>query len=127
MTAKADPAAPRALTAEEVAWIEEWLPSLPKRVAREAVYEFTAGLISPKTLSNADNAGSGPPVRYAFGRKKIVYEMRDVLEWFVRKHGLIVLRDLAGLVENTGSQRPNAARKGANARTAAPSKTSCAA
>lgn len=116
---------PRMLTAEEHQWIEDWLPRLPMRVAREAVYEVTAGLISPKTLANADNAGTGPAVRYAFGRKKVVYEMRDLLEWFVRKHGLMCLRDLAGMVESTGSRRRPGARKGASARTAAPSRTSC--
>jgi hypothetical protein len=117
----------RELTAEEREWIEEWLPRLPMRVAREAVYETLGGLIKPQTLNNADSAGSGPAVRYLFGRKKVVYDMRDLLEWFVRKHGLIRRQDLAGMVESIGSRHPGEATKGAGARNEKPSKKSYAA
>jgi len=118
---------PRELTDEEREWIEEWLPRLPMRVAREAVYEVTGGLIKPKTLNNADSAGNGPEKRYVFGRRKVVYNTRELLEWFVRKYGLTCLRDLEGMVENTGSRRPRGARKDEDAHSAAPSQTSCAA
>ncbi|EFL53141.1 hypothetical protein DesfrDRAFT_0189 [Solidesulfovibrio fructosivorans JJ]] len=118
---------PRELTQEERDWIDDWLPRLPMRVAREAVYEVTAGLIKPATLSNADAAGTGPAKRYSFGRKKVVYDMRDVLEWFVRKHGLNLQRDLAGMVACKEPRRRRPARKGEDARTAVPSPESYAA
>lgn len=130
MTAKADPAAPRALTAEETAWIEEWLPSLPKRVAREAVYVVLGGLIKPATLSCCDSLGNGPPIRFKIG-KKVIYDTRVLLEWIVRRDGLAVMKDhqgmVADLLDRKEPPRRKPAKTGASARSAGSSRGSCAA
>jgi len=116
----------RELTEEEWQWIEEWLPRLPMRVAREAVYTVTGGLIKPQTLNTCDSLGNGPAVRYKVG-KKVIYDMRTLLEWIVRKDGIKRLLDLDGMAARTGSRRPREAKKDEDARNAASSQTSCAA
>ena len=117
---------PRELTPEEREWIDEWLPRLPMRVAREAVYEVLGGLIKPATLNVCDHRGEGPPVRYSVGRK-VVYDTRVLLEWCVRRFGLKRHLDLEGLATRTDKPRRCAGRKDADARTAASSQESCAA
>lgn len=118
---------PRELTQEERDWIEDWLPRLPMRVAREAVYEVLAGLIKPATLRHADCMGFGPAIRYKVG-KKVVYETRILLEWIVRKDGLTRLMDLEGMASADKERpRPRGARKDADAHTAASLRGSCAA
>ena len=118
---------PRELTQEEREWIDEWLPRLPMRVAREAVYEVLAGLIKPATLRHADCMGFGPEIRYKIG-KKVVYDMRVLLEWIVRKEGITRLLDLEGMASvGTARPRPRGARKDADGHTAASSRGSCAA
>ena len=117
----------RELTKEEQEWIDEWLPRLPMRVAREAVYEVTGGLIKPATLNTWDSLGKGPAIRYKLG-KKVVYDMRVLLEWLVRKDGVTRLLDLEGMAsESKESPRRRGARKGEDAHTAASSQASCAA
>lgn len=117
---------PRELTEEERQWIEEWLPRLPMRVSREAVYETLGGIIKPQTLNICDSKGDGPAIRYTIGRK-VVYDTKVLLEWIVRKYGLKRHLDLDGMVANTGRQRSREAKKGEDAHSAGSSKASCAA
>lgn len=117
---------PRELTQEEREWIDAWLPRLPMRVAREAVYEVLAGLIKPETLNRCDCVGDGPPIRYTIGRK-VVYDTKVLLEWIVRRYGLKEHLNLDRLVANTGRRHSHAARKDVNARSAGSSGASCAA
>lgn len=117
---------PRELTQEEREWIDEWLPRLPMRVARGAVYEVLAGLIKPETLNRCDCVGDGPPIRYTIGRK-VIYDTKVLLEWIVRRYGLKAHLNLDRLVENTGHRHSPADRKASNAHNAGSSRGSCAA
>lgn len=48
-------------------------------VARTAVAEFSGGLLDPKTLSNFDAIGEGPP-KGRLGRK-VFYKVDDLISW----------------------------------------------
>jgi len=55
---------------------ERWPSAI---VARTAVDRFTGGLISSKSLANADSAGEGPP-RLKIGGK-VAYRAVDLVSW----------------------------------------------
>ena len=49
-------------------------------VPRERIYEFSGGLINPRTMANLDSRGDGPEGRMRIGRK-VVYPLDSVLDW----------------------------------------------
>lgn len=56
---------------------------LPPFIARTDVERHLGGIVSGKTLSNADARGEGPEVAYAVGRK-VVYSRDALLRWVSR-------------------------------------------
>lgn len=56
---------------------------LPPFIARADVERHLGGMVSGKTLSNADARGQGPEVAYAVGRK-VVYSREALLLWLSR-------------------------------------------
>lgn len=56
---------------------------LPPFIARAQVEHHLGGMVSGKTLSNADARGEGPEVAYAVGRK-VVYSREALLQWLSR-------------------------------------------
>lgn len=63
---------------------------LPVLVARSAVERITGGLLSGKTLANADSEGTGPE-RVYLGRK-VAYPRKALLEWMRAR--LTVAKDM---------------------------------
>jgi|GEM_PF-2568137 len=61
---------------------EKW-PSIV--VARSEIKKFSGGLISPKTLANAQCKGIGPR-SYRFG-KKVFYHVDDLIKWMSELQG----------------------------------------
>ena len=55
---------------------EKW-PS--QVVARSDVRNFTGGIVSPKSLANAESLGTGPR-SHRYG-KKAFYDVDDLIEW----------------------------------------------
>lgn len=53
---------------------------LPAVFDRETASKIMGGVLSSKTLSNADAKGTGPSVRMKLG-KKIVYERASFISW----------------------------------------------
>lgn len=49
-------------------------------VARSQVEKFSGGIISPKTLANADSLGIGPK-KFYFGKRKVFYLASELAEW----------------------------------------------
>lgn len=76
------------------------LESLPAVVAREKVEELTGGVVSMKTLANADAqkdpAKQGPPVAYRVGRK-VVYSSASLVSWLVERYPVRRLENLKTL------------------------------
>lgn len=54
--------------------------ALPPFIARAQVGNFLGGLITPKTLANADAKGIGPQIAWAVGAK-IVYSREALVSW----------------------------------------------
>lgn len=59
---------------------EELPPVFTRQVASKAI----GGLMSPKTLSNLDSLGDGPPVKIKLG-SKVGYERESFVEWLKGK------------------------------------------
>lgn len=57
-------------------------------VARDAVKEFTGGIINPKTLANLDSKGLGPEGRVRIGRK-IAYRVKPFIRWLEARAELV--------------------------------------
>lgn len=53
-------------------------------VARERIYDFTGGLITPGRIANLDSQGEGPANRFRVGRK-VVYPVADLVEWLTQR------------------------------------------
>lgn len=58
--------------------------SLPAVFTRQTASKAIGGLISPKTLSNLDALGIGPPVKIKFGTK-VGYEKASFMAWLKKK------------------------------------------
>ena len=52
-------------------------------VPRERIYEFSGGLINPRTMANLDSRGEGPD-RMRIG-KKVAYPLDSLIEWMKNK------------------------------------------
>jgi len=77
---------------EGKAFIEALLPKLPPAIAREAVEYYLGGLVSPKTLRNADSNGAGPKEAW-FVDRKVVYATKSLLEYIVSRWPVCRRRD----------------------------------
>jgi len=60
--------------------IDSLRQQLPKFVARAAVPTLLGGMVSAKTLANADSQLEGPEGSFRCGRK-VVYPREALLEW----------------------------------------------
>ncbi|MBU1040030.1 MAG: hypothetical protein KKF77_02890 [Proteobacteria bacterium] len=73
------------------------LEKLPPVIAREKVEELTGGIVTGKTLANADAQKDpdkqGPEVAYRVGRK-VVYSSASLVDWIV---GRFPIRRIANL------------------------------
>jgi len=49
-------------------------------VTRDRIFEFTCGLINPRTLANRDAKGTGPKNKIRVGRK-VAYEITELIQW----------------------------------------------
>jgi hypothetical protein len=56
---------------------------LPPVIARKDVDRFLGGLVTRKTLANADARGEGPEMAYAVGRN-VAYRREALLDWLSR-------------------------------------------
>lgn len=56
------------------------LTRLPPVMARKDVGKLLGGVISPKTLANADALGKGPANKFYSGRT-VIYETISLLKW----------------------------------------------
>lgn len=56
---------------------ERWSSEL---VSRQEAFKFSGGVVSAKTLANADSMGKGPKQRMKFGRV-VAYPVDALCEW----------------------------------------------
>lgn len=63
---------------------------LPLYIARSDVERMLGGIVTGKTLANADARGNGPEVAYAVGRK-IVYHRTALLDWLAANFSIVRL------------------------------------
>ncbi len=84
------------MTQDEKEYVELMLSALPPVIARKAVSSFLGGVVSGKTLRNADSAGTGPEVAYRIGRD-VAYKTVSLVEWVVGRYGIKKLVSLKEL------------------------------
>ena len=63
---------------------------LPLYIARSDVERLLGGIVTGKTLANADARGNGPEVAYAVGRK-IGYTRTALLDWLAANFSIVRL------------------------------------
>ena len=63
------------------------LAKLPPIIARKDIGRQLGGLVSAKTLANADSAGTGPLGAYQVGRV-IVYPTEALINWLIETMGV---------------------------------------
>ena len=66
---------------------------LPPYIARSEVERQLGGIVTWKTLANADARGNGPEVAYAVGRK-VVYSRQALLDWLAANYAIVRLASL---------------------------------
>lgn len=54
-------------------------------VARSEAHVFSGGLVSPKSLANADAAKIGPVGAICFGSRKVAYPTESLARWIADK------------------------------------------
>lgn len=86
----------RRLTQEQQEFAEILSSGLPPMVARKSVEQFLGGVVSTKTLANADAKGEGPEVAYAVGRS-IVYRREALVDWLMHNFDVRRLETMKGL------------------------------
>lgn len=64
--------------------LQKWLDRLPPTMARTDAPRLLGGLVSSKTLANADSNGTGPQGRFKLGRK-VGYQTHLLLAWLQEK------------------------------------------
>lgn len=74
------------------AFLDEF-STLPPVIARHEVSYFLGGLVSRKTLANADAAGKGPEIAYAVGRH-VAYRTHSLLLWVLKNYEITELARL---------------------------------
>lgn len=67
------------------------LNKLPPVVARKDVERQLGGVVSMKTLANADSSGKGPLGAYMVGRS-VVYPAESLVRWIIESFGVARLR-----------------------------------
>lgn len=67
------------------------LNRLPPVVARKDVERQLGGVVSMKTLANADSSGKGPLGAYVVGRS-VVYPAESLVRWIIESFGVVRLR-----------------------------------
>lgn len=67
------------------------LNKLPPVVARKDVERQLGGLVTMKTLANADSSGKGPLGAYVVGRS-VVYPAESLVRWIIESFGVARLR-----------------------------------
>ena len=77
----------RELTMDEREFVTTLTSALPPVIARKEVSRFLGGIVAPKTLANADDAGDGPEVAYKVGRS-VAYRTDSLVAWLVGKFGV---------------------------------------
>ena len=65
---------------DKQAFLDALAAELPPFIARTEISSLLGGIVTGKTLSNADAKGEGPEVTYAIGRK-IVYSREALINW----------------------------------------------
>lgn len=78
----------RPLTDNEAAFKDLLIAGLPPVIARHDVDKYTGGWLSPKTLRNDDSRMVGPRSHFKSG-KKILYRSTDLVEYGIRRFGVI--------------------------------------
>ena len=66
------------------------LAKLPPVIARKDIERQLGGVISTKTLANADSAGIGPMGAFQVGRT-VVYPTESLVNWLIDSMGVIRL------------------------------------
>lgn len=77
-------------------FLEALAAELPPFIARTEVASYLGGIVTGKTLSNADTKGIGPKVAYAVGRK-VVYSREALIAWLGENFSI---QRLAGSIKN---------------------------
>lgn len=72
------------ITPNELTILEVIEKQLPPVFDRHTASKILGGILTPKTLSNADTSGTGPSVKVKIG-KKIAYERDSFIEWLKNK------------------------------------------
>lgn len=67
------------------------LNKLPPVIARKDVERQTGGVVTMKTLANADSSGKGPLGAYVVGRS-VVYPTEALVRWIIEHFGVDRLR-----------------------------------
>ena len=68
------------------------LSKLPPIIARKNVERQLGGIITPKTLANADSLGDGPLGAFQVGRS-VVYPIESLVNWLIGKMGVSRLKN----------------------------------
>lgn len=68
------------------------LSKLPPAIARKNVERQLGGIITPKTLANADSLGDGPLGAFQVGRS-VVYPTESLVNWLIGKMGVSRLKN----------------------------------
>ncbi len=74
--------------------VKQWDSNI---VCRSEAGRFTGGLVSPKTLSNADALGKGPKPRFRYSGK-VAYPATAIAEYLAPRLELEEMGDSDGLV-----------------------------
>lgn len=64
--------------------LQDLADRLPLTMARTDVPRLLGGIVSSKTLANADSSGTGPQGRFKLGRK-VAYETSQLLSWLEQR------------------------------------------
>lgn len=64
--------------------LQQLLDRLPPAMSRSEAPRLLGGLVSSKTLANADSNGTGPQGRFKLGRK-VGYQTNLLLAWLQEK------------------------------------------
>lgn len=68
------------------------LSKLPPTIARKNVERQLGGIITAKTLANADSAGEGPLGAFQVGRQ-VVYPTESLVNWLISSRGVKKLKN----------------------------------
>lgn len=54
-------------------------------VARHEAYLFSGGIVSPKSLANADSEKRGPEGAFRFGKRRVAYPTEALAKWIAKQ------------------------------------------